>query len=91
MKKFLVLFAVAAFFAGCSNNKGWSSADRTKFISDCATEAAKGMDEAKARSYCQCMQPKIEAKFPTVAEANKMTSTELQSAQWMTEVQNCLK
>jgi len=90
MKKAIIFFIVIGFFASCSNEKGWSGADRKKFVNDCTGEAAKGMDEAKARSYCECMQPKIETKYPTVAEANRMSSADLQTATWTAEVQSCL-
>ena len=48
------------------------------------------MGEEKAKAYCECMQPKLEAKYGTFAEANKISQTELQSDEWLKEVRACL-
>ena len=70
--------------------EGWTAAQRSQFVTDCITAAMGGMDRARATSYCECMQPKIEGKYGTFAKANMMTEAELQSEEWMAEVRKCL-
>lgn len=48
------------------------------------------MSEDSARLYCYCMQFKIEAKFPTIEEAAKITADDMQSPEWKTEINSCL-
>jgi hypothetical protein len=92
MNKLIVLLVLATFFLSCNNNRKWTAADRSKFVKDCTNEAKSGavMTEDQARSYCECMQPKVEAKYPTIAEANKLKSSDMQSPEWMDEAKKCL-
>ena len=92
MKKIVVfIIAVTLFGAACKNGKGWSSSDRKQFLSTC-TGAAKGaMGEEKANSYCDCMQKKLEVKYPDPRDANKVTSAELEKPEWAADIQSCLK
>jgi hypothetical protein len=72
---------------------GWTSAQRTEFVTTCVNEAssgADGMTVTAAKSYCECMLPKFESAYPSYAEANRVTETDLQSDRWMTEVKKCL-
>lgn len=84
MKKIILFAAVVIFIASCnnSNSKGWTAAQRSQFVSDC-TGAATTMGAEKAKSYCECMQPKIEAKYPSFQKANQITTTDLQSEEWI--------
>jgi hypothetical protein len=93
MKKFLVIFVITTIIFSCNNaNRKWSAADRAKFVRDCTNEASSGgvMTEDQAKKYCECMRPKIEAKYPTVAEANKLKASDMQTDEWMNEAKNCL-
>jgi hypothetical protein len=71
MKKSFVLFAVVALLAGCKG-KGWSKADRDAFTDKCVSEAKGNIGEDKAKSYCSCMQGKLEAKYSNPGDAMKM-------------------
>ena len=78
--------------ASCNNKeKGWTTAERSRFVSDCTNAAKGGMDEAKAKAYCECMQPKIEGKYGSFTEANKISASDLQTPEWTAEVQKCLQ
>lgn len=90
MKKIIILVTVVAFITGCNNNSGWSSADRKKMIADCIKAARGTTIEDRAKSYCECMQPIMEAKYPTVAEANKITPENMQTPEMRKEAQKCL-
>ena len=71
--------------------KGWSSAQQELFVKDCVTAAVAGkMDEARAKSYCDCVRIKMEEKYATLDDANKITEAELNSEAWMAEVMKCL-
>ena len=92
MKKLVFPVLLVVIAVSCNNkSKGWSSAERTRFVSDCTNEAKKGLDEGKAKSYCECMQPKIEAKYGTFEAANKISASDLQTPEWNAEVQKCLQ
>ena len=47
----------------------WPDSTRTAFINDCITNSKANMTEDKARQVCNCMQGKIEAKYPNYADA----------------------
>jgi hypothetical protein len=92
MKNFVLLFVITTLIFSCNANRSWTAADRSKFVKDCTKEASKGgaMTEEQAKTYCDCMQPKIEAKYPTVAEANKLKAADMQTAEWLDEARKCL-
>ncbi len=89
MNKILAFIGVAATLAACNNNRGWSSVDRTDFIKGCYDEAKVTFGEEKAKSYCECMQPVMEKKYPTVGEAKKITEAEMKTPQMQAEAQKC--
>jgi hypothetical protein len=90
MRKIAVIFIVTIFHLSCGNRK-WTSADREKVVADCIKEAKGTFLEAKAKSYCQCMQPILEARYPTVAEANNIKEADMQTPEMQKEVQKCLQ
>jgi hypothetical protein len=77
-------------FCQTAEKKGWPSSERYSFISECIKTAKASMSEDSARSYCYCMQEKMEIKYPTVDEASKITAEDLQSAAWKKEINSCL-
>jgi hypothetical protein len=87
----LILVTCKIFAQDTTGKKGWPSIERYSFISECIKTAKTSMSEDSARSYCYCMQEKIEKKYPTVEEAAKMTDADLNSPEWKKEIQNCLK
>ena len=92
MKKLSVVVLILLIAASCNTKaRGWKEDERRQFVSDCINEAKKGLDEAKARSYCECMQPKIEAKYDSFEKANKVSQSELSTPEWNAEVQKCLQ
>lgn len=90
MKKMFLLLLVAGLAVSCKT-KGWSAADRTTFVSSCAGAAKGAMGDAKANSYCDCMQKKLEAKYPDPKKANELKQSEFESEAWMKEIKDCLK
>jgi hypothetical protein len=68
----------------------WTSAQRESFLNDCIKEAKKGISEDKALTYCDCMLFKVERKYPSHAEAQKLTAEELAKPHWKKEIVGCL-
>jgi hypothetical protein len=92
-KKMKILIILALFVANsfsCNNSKGWAKSEREKFVSDCVSEAQKSISNSEAKSYCACMLPKIEAKYPSYADANTKTQ-ELTTDAWKEEIRKCLE
>lgn len=90
MKKMMTIFMVTIFLLACGNRK-WSAADREKVIADCIKAAKGTFLNDKAKSYCECMQPVMEAKFPTVADANNLKPSDMQTPEMQKEVQKCMQ
>ena len=66
MKKALILASLCAVvvFSSCGSKKGkWNDKDKKAFAEKCATDAKGkgGMDDAKAKAFCDCALPKAEA------------------------------
>lgn len=85
-----VLFAGNLFAQEAGEKKGWPSAERYSFISECIKEAKSGMSEDSARFYCYCMQELIELKYPAIEDVAKITKDELNSEAWKKEIAGCL-
>jgi len=88
---FIMLFTGKLFAQDTLMKKGWPSEERAAFINSCINNAKASLSEDSARSYCYCMQEKIEKKYPTMADAEKITAEDLASAAWKKEIQDCLK
>jgi hypothetical protein len=86
----LLLSVSAALLAQPGEKKGWPSAERNGFITECINSAKAGMSEDSARFYCWCMQEKVEKKYPTIEEASKLTAEEMGSPEWKKEINACL-
>lgn len=80
--------SVVAQTAG--EKKGWPSSERHSFITECIGTAKKNMSDDSARSYCYCMQEKMEAKYPDIADASKITAKDLASPEWVKEIKSCI-
>jgi hypothetical protein len=88
MKKILVLITFVTIITSC--NRKWTQDDRKKFISDCVN-AAKGTALAgQAQSYCECMQPIMEQKFPTIKEANSIKNSDMQTPEMRKAALKCM-
>lgn len=85
-----LLLPVKIFAQKTVEKKGWPSEERSAFITECIKSAKEGMSEDSARSYCYCMQFKVEAKYPTIEEAGKITEADMESAEWKKDIKNCL-
>jgi len=89
MKRLLLVIGIAPLLFSCNANRGWNAKDRSDFINSCINEAST-MNKDQAKAYCECMQPKVESKYKTMAEVKKVQSSEFQSPEWITEVKKCL-
>lgn len=85
-----VLFAGKTIAQESVVKKGWPSEERHAFITDCMTNAKKGMSEDSARYYCYCMQEKIENKYPLIEDVAKLTEADLKTPEMKKEIQDCL-
>jgi hypothetical protein len=58
---------------------GWPQNEKDSFISSCVREAMKGgRSREVASSYCQCMMEKMEAQYPDINEAARLTDEEIE-------------
>ena len=85
-----MLFSAAVFSQAAGEKKGWPSSERYGFISSCIEQAKSGMSVDSARFYCYCMQEKIEAKYPSIDEASKLTESDMATESFKKMVQQCL-
>lgn len=100
MKKLLLsILLLSTFFISKSfaqaagepvEKKGWPSSERADFIRECIKTAKVNMGEDSARSYCYCMQEKVEKKYPTIEAAGKITSADMQSPGWQKDIKDCI-
>lgn len=87
----LICFATLTLTAQTGEKKGWPSAERYAFITECMKSAQKGMSEDTARFYCYCMIFKMEVKYPTIEEAAAITADTLATPEWQKDIQACLQ
>ncbi len=76
MKKILLsayLLSLVCFFSACSP-KIWTVAQRSEFLQTCRAKA-EGLGD-RAEEYCSCLQKKVEAKYPNISKANRMSQKE---------------
>lgn len=85
-----LLLPVKIYAQKTVEKKGWPSWERSAFIIECIKSAKAGMSEDSARSYCYCMQFKVEAKYPTIEAAGKITEADMESPEWKKDIKNCL-
>ena len=92
MKRIFVIPVLIILLSSCANeNRGWSAKDRKQMIDECVKAASGGALEAQARSYCECMQPKLEAKYPKIKDMKGITATMIQnSPELQEEALKCL-
>lgn len=84
---FLLIGKIVAQSSG--EKKGWPSSERYSFISECVKTASEGMSADSARFYCYCMQFKVEARYPSIDDAAKLTSDDMESQEWQKEIKSC--
>jgi hypothetical protein len=73
----------------CLNMK-WQEKDRNTFRASCEKSAAT-LGAEKAKKYCNCMLEKLEAKFATAEEADKITADDLAKPEWKKVINGCLQ
>jgi hypothetical protein len=86
----LSIFSINISAQDSTATKGWTSADRSDFIGDCVKTAKVNMGEDSARTYCYCMQEKLERKYPVAADAAKITADDMSTPEWKKEIKDCL-
>jgi len=70
--------------------KGWPPQERADFIRECIKTATANMGVDSARSYCYCMQEKVERKFPTMEEVGKIKDEDMQTPSWQKDIRDCI-
>lgn len=57
---------------------GWPQNERRGFINSCEKKAiSEGSDKLTAQSFCQCMLDKMEARYPDIKVAAKLTRAQV--------------
>ena len=51
----------------------------------------EGLDEEKAKNYCECMLFKVELKYPNPEDAGTISEEDMKSPEWQKIIQGCLK
>lgn len=69
----------------------WPEQDRSSFLSSCEKNAAPSIGEDKAKKYCSCMLLKVEAKFASAKDADKLTAADFEKPEWKTLIKACLQ
>lgn len=101
MKKPILILFISALFINYSHGqttgsaktaekKRWPSSERVDFIKECINSAKDAMSEDSARQYCYCMQEKVEAKYPSIDDAAKLSAEDLQTPEWKKQINDCL-
>jgi hypothetical protein len=75
MKYILILF-VLYLFAGCNDEKGWSERNKQAYISSCVTDNRSAIGEKQVKAYCECMQKRVQEKYPDYRDADKLTMSQ---------------
>lgn len=82
--------AVVAQDSANAAKKGWLKSEKTEFVNSCIESAKASMSADSAAFYCNCMQEKIEVKYPTAADAEKINESMLRSPEWKKMINDCL-
>ncbi len=83
MVRSIILLLIVCTLSACS---GWDSESKELFHKSCMNDAkASGMDEAVAKSRCDCRLEKIMKKYPDVDDALMNIEKVIQDP----EVQEC--
>lgn len=68
----------------------WPDADRKRFVEGCIGTAKEHLGEAKAKQYCDCMLGKMEVKFETAEDADKITAEDLKKPEFIKLIKGCV-
>ena len=92
MKKVLPLLLFILLISNSSQSQitRWTAKDRSDFVSSCIETAKTTLGMDTASYYCSCMLEKIEAKYPDIDEAAKITEADLATPEWKAIIQDCL-
>ena len=74
----------------CLSGGTWTKQEREEFISSCVKSAKEsGLSETKAKNYCECTQYKIEKRYPSTADLDKISEEDLKSKFWENLMASC--
>jgi hypothetical protein len=71
----LTLALVAVFATSCKSGK-WSDAEKSAFVDNCIPGASENPD-IDAEGYCNCMLDKVMDKYPSAADVEDMSISEM--------------
>ena len=96
MKRVVLLLSAIIFFFGCNNTGGgrggsWTDADRSEMTNSCIQSGAATMGIERAKTYCTCMQQKMEVRFPDPKDAAKVNNETMKTPEMQAMVRACLK
>jgi hypothetical protein len=75
----------------CLSGGTWTKLDREEFVSNCIRTAKEGgLSETKAKNYCECMQFKVEKRYPNADDLTKVTNDDFKSEYWQKLIASCL-
>ncbi|OSZ81054.1 hypothetical protein CAP36_07405 [Chitinophagaceae bacterium IBVUCB2] len=87
----LLLLLQSAISQTAGSNNNWTVTDRSDFIRECITSAGQNMNVDSATSYCNCMLPKVEAKYPKIEDAGNLTAEVLATPEWKKMIADCMQ
>lgn len=73
--KFIVAVFYLLLVASCKSRTStkWSKAERDAFRENCVVNSKAELGEERSVLYCECMLEKVEARYPNVNDAGKIT------------------
>jgi len=74
--KFTLIILALALLAGCNDQKGWSEGNKQSFIKSCITDNRSAIGEKQVNQYCDCMQKKVQERYPDYRDADKLTMSQ---------------
>jgi hypothetical protein len=72
MKQMLAIVLLASIVTGCKPKNTWTKETRDAFTSNCVDNATANLGADKAKSYCDCMEGKVEKKYPKAEDVGKI-------------------
>jgi len=86
----LLLFILFISASARAQRKRWTAKDRNDFVTSCIETAKTSLGLDTASYYCYCMLEKVEAKYPDIDDAAKLTEADLATPEWQAIIKDCL-
>ncbi len=70
------------------DSKNWTSSEVRQFVTPCVDKAVEnGVSRSKAEIYCNCMQQRMERKFPDASDVSNFDKNSSETKGWIQDCQ----